>query len=202
MSHRQHLHPGQLRAGQQGPLHIRAHVAGDQRVKVPLRCQDAQPLLVGLPRAQRGKQADRPLPVQFQGGVTADEPHLSACALRRGQKFLPDGALLVHIGEGQQPHLHPFQQAGHPVGVVVVEVGHHQQIQPPDAEIPQIAGHTVPRVLIAAPAAVHQGEEAAAAHQNTLPLAHIQGGDRSRPTPETPAAEHHSQTQGGYAAAH
>ena len=65
MAHRQHLHPGQVHAGQQGPLHIHPHIAGDQRVKLPLGHQDAQPLLVGLPRAQRGKQADCPLPVQL-----------------------------------------------------------------------------------------------------------------------------------------
>ena len=56
----------------------------------------------------------------------------------------------------------------------------------------------VPGVVRSVPAAVHQGQEAAGAHQNTLPLTHVQGGHRPGPFPEAQIAQHHGQAQGGH----
>ena len=198
VAHRQHLQVGQLGVAEQQFFHVGAHIAGDQHVKLPLGGQDGEALLVGLPAAQRGDEADGPPLPQVQGGVTLDIQYLRAPLLGQGDDLLPEGAVRLHVGDGQSVHVYPPQELGHPVGVVVVEVGEHQQVQPPHAPVGQVVGGRVPGTVIAVPAAIHQGQEAAGAHQNALPLAHVQGGDRPGPLPEAQIAQHHGQAQGGH----
>ncbi len=67
------------------------------------------------------------------------------------------GAVLLHVRQGDGGHRQPLQQLGHAVGVVVVEVGEHQQIQPVPPQPLKAVRCRVPGVVRSVPAAVHQG---------------------------------------------
>ena len=85
--------------------------------------------------------------------------------------------------------------------MVRVEVGEHQQVQPPYPVVSQKVGSNISGVVIAVPAAVHQAQKASAAHQHALPLAYVQHGDYPAPPPEAPGVQEHGQAQGGHTAA-
>ena len=179
---------------QQQLLHVAAHVPGDEHVKISGGGQHGQALLVGLPRAQRCEEPQA-LPLQSHGPVLTDLIQRDLLLLRRREDRPLQRGLLSRRGKGNGVHRHPLQQLGHAIGVVIVEVGNHQQVQLPAAHAPDIVGGDVSSVIHAVAAAVHQSPAVPAAQQDALPLAHVQHRRRHGPAPEGAHRQGHGGTQ-------
>ena len=82
---------------------------------------------------------------------------LRAPGMGRGEDAFIELVAVVRVrGQDEPVHLRAVQEGLHTAGVVLMQVGQHQQVQPGAANSLQIVGGRVPGVVQTAAAAVHR----------------------------------------------
>ena len=128
---------------------------------------------LGVTAAQRRVDGERSAP-QGQVCPLGQQQGIHTLLLRQSQNGLAQRVIRLHIREHQQTYLHPLQQPGNAVGVVLVIVGEHHHVDAAQAHALEVVGGNVSRVIHSAAATVHQGGSALSVDGGGQALTHIQ----------------------------